>query len=403
MTRFRRHIVVDMTPLEPRGQNGGAGLVATSLVRHLGRLDPNIRLTLLTADDSHAELASLESDNIARRLVVQRGRTPALARRLVDTVLPPRARLRLKAAYRRTTNARQVSALADQLQTDLLFCPFTTPTFWQAGVPCVSIIYDLQHVTYPEFFGVEQRLNRSRHVREACERSDAVVCISKYVRQTLLSFVNLDAERAVTIPLGLLHEPVPPDFSIVERLGLTPGGFLLYPANFWPHKNHARLFDTLRQSGGHLVCTGAPNALMRELAAAAPDQLITFAGYVDEAQLAGLYQSCAALIFPSLYEGFGLPVLEAMAQGKPVLCSKTTSLPEVAGDAAIYFDPTSVSDIAVAIGSLTNEASVTELVERGRARAASFGTARELAERYLGLFERVLYSRSAAATSRPAS
>jgi glycosyltransferase involved in cell wall biosynthesis len=202
------------------------------------------------------------------------------------------------------------------------------------------------------------------------------------------------AERVVAIPHGLLHEAMPADNSVITRFGLAPGGYLLYPANFWPHKNHRRLFEALRLRPNlnvRLVCTGAPNALMQALAREAEPLGVVFAGYVSPAELAGLLQSCAGLVFPSLYEGFGMPVLEAMALGKPVLCSNVTSLPEVAGNAAIYFDPASPEQIATAIETLQHEHPlVAELVRLGRVRARAFGTARDMAGRYLALFHEVL-------------
>jgi glycosyltransferase involved in cell wall biosynthesis len=268
-------------------------------------------------------------------------------------------------------------------------------------VPCLSIVYDLQHLTYPEFFTPEQRLNRQRHIRDACARSDRVVCISDYVRTTLLAGVDVCAERVVTIPLGLLHESLGRDTAVVDKLGLNGAAFLLYPANFWPHKNHRTLFEALRRyrqthldSRLKLVCTGAPNPLMGALAREAesllPPGAVVFAGYLPEAGLASLLEACTAVIFPSLYEGFGMPVLEAMAQGKPVLCSNVTSLPEVAADAAIYFDPTDPAQIATAIDALGDAAGTAELVSRGRLRAAAMGTGRDMAGHYLALARQVM-------------
>src|SRR5439155_6539698 len=104
-----------------------------------------------------------------------------------------------------------------------------------------------------------------------------------------------------------------------------------------------------------LVCSGAPNAAMRSLQARADAILgpgtVVFPGYLSPEELQALLDQSAALIYPSLYEGFGMPVLEAMARGKPVLCSKVTSLPEVALDAATYFDPTDRNDIARGIAA----------------------------------------------------
>ena len=116
-----------------------------------------------------------------------------------------------------------------------------------------------------------------------------------------------------------------------------------------------------------------------------------FAGYVVERDLRTLLAEARALVFPSLYEGFGLPVLEAMAAGKPVLCSRVTNLPHLAGDAARYFDPNDPNDLASAIAFLEDEpAAVADLVQRGLARAAALGTSRDTARRYLEIFDEVV-------------
>ena len=134
--------------------------------------------------------------------------------------------------------------------------------------------------------------------------------------------------------------------------------------------------------------------LQAEAQALLPSRAVVFAGYVDPDELQALFEACRGLIFPSLYEGFGMPVLEAMAHEKPVLCSNVTSLPEVAGDAAIYFDPTDAREIAAAIEALADEARVAVLVSRGAERAAALGGARQMAHRYVALLEQVMAPRA---------
>lgn len=404
-----------MTPLGPGGQNGGAGLVATSLVRHLSQLAPELDLLLLTAAASHAELADLDAANV-RRLCVRRQAADAAplragVRRALN-VLPPRVRARTRQALQQVRQWRPVHQAAPMLDgpgADLLVCPFSVPYFWRPGVPLVSVVHDLQEQTYPQFFTPEQRLFREQHLRQACARSARVVCVSEYVRRTLLAHLRVPPERVVSVPLALLNEPPAADVAetgdaeVLERLGVRPETYLLYPANFWPHKNHRTLFEALRRyrarrptSALGLVCTGAPSPAMAALRAEAGPEVV-FAGYVAPAELRALLRGCRAVVVPSLYEGFGMPVLEGMAYGKPVLCSDVTSLPEVAGDAALYFDPTDPRQIAAAIGRLEDEPTlVAELVRRGHARAAHFGTGRDLAARYLAVFEDVFADASRA-------
>ena len=183
--------------------------------------------------------------------------------------------------------------------------------------------------------------------------------------------------------------------DVLKRIGLTSSRYLLYPANAWPHKNHRRLVEAfaafLRNQPASdlaLVLTGEPSAAFDELDRYAqkmiPGGRFGFAGYVSEAEFSSLLRNCRALIFPSQYEGFGLPVLESMAAGRAVLCSDTTSLPEVVGDAAILFNPSEPAEIAAGIVRLESD---------GKQRAAAFGSARDVALRYLAVFEEVLTAR----------
>ncbi len=152
----------------------------------------------------------------------------------------------------------------------------------------------------------------------------------------------------------------------------------------------------------HLVCTGAPDAAMASLRRSAANlggsDWAHFLGYLDPDALATLYASCWALVYPSLSEGFGLPLLEAMRFGRPILCSETTSCAEVAGDAALLFDPTRPDAIRAALEQLERDPALARtLAERGQQRRKRFGTPADVARRYLDLFDQTLAERS----SRP--
>jgi glycosyltransferase involved in cell wall biosynthesis len=176
------------------------------------------------------------------------------------------------------------------------------------------------------------------------------------------------------------------------------GKYLIYPANFWKHKNHEMLltaFGIARRSGLaddiRLVCTGAPGARQQWLMQAARglglQNHVLFPGYLTNSELLSLVTRSSGVIFPSLSEGFGLPVIEAMAAGVPVACSNVTSLPEVAGGAAILFDPRIPEQVAQAIVSLAHDNELTaRLIIAGDARAVRFSDARLMAEQYWELF-----------------
>jgi glycosyltransferase involved in cell wall biosynthesis len=226
--------------------------------------------------------------------------------------------------------------------------------------PAAATVHDLQHELYPQFFSRAELRYRRAVYGWTVEGSRLLIALSEHARATLLERYGLDAERVRTIPLGVDHERFRPDARAREP-------FLLYPANRWPHKNHLRLFAAFafvrrQRPDLRLVLTGTGHG-----DAPLPEG-VEARGRVSDAELADLYRSAACLVFPSLYEGFGLPPLEAMACGCPVAVARATSLPEVCGNAAEYFDPLDAEAMAAAILRAMDG----RHVERGLARAAEF-------------------------------
>jgi glycosyltransferase involved in cell wall biosynthesis len=352
-----------------------------ALLRHLSQAAPEVEFVLLTSEKNHEELAVLEAANVQRCCMTQR-RSQAHA-------------------------LLTAGGLPWDMQADLLFFPFTAPFFADPAMPAVSVVYDLQYLYYPQFFSPEASQERDTHFRHAAQQAKHLICISDYVRQTVLDHTEVQPEDITTIHIGLPRKATQlapePLIAVLERLGLRAGRFLLYPANFWPHKNHRMLLTAFKMyrarnqdSDLGLVCTGTPNADMECLRDAVArmelEGAVSFPGYVSDEVFTALLQACRALIFPSLYEGFGIPVLEAMALGKPVLCSRVTSLPEVAGDAAVYFDPRKPAEIVRAIEHIESDAELAaRLMHQGYERLATFGDASEMAQRYLQVFREVVH------------
>jgi glycosyltransferase involved in cell wall biosynthesis len=290
----------------------------------------------------------------------------------------------------------------------MLFCPFTAPTLALADprVPVVSTVCDLQHIDYPHFFTSDDRNARNRDLDEACQRADRIICISDFTRTSLLQHTALSPERATAIPIGVAPPtrtiPTGRVDAILDRLGLLPGRFLLYPANFWPHKNHLMLasaFTLYRNrhpcSDLKLVCTGALAARMEELRRFLQRtnvaEWIVLPGYLPADDLSALMNACLAVVFPSLYEGFGMPVLEAMHAAKPVLCSNRASLPEVAGDAALLFDPERPTEILASIERIDADPSLVErLATLGSRRVSALTDPDEMARVYWEVFKDVV-------------
>ena len=218
----------------------------------------------------------------------------------------------------------------------------------------------------------------------------------------MLASGAVPAERleTVSIQLGdrLPRVTLESSAPVLQSLGLEPERFLLYPANFWPHKNHEMLltaFGIYRSSHPDsdlkLVLTGAPGArrdfLMDAAARMGMNGSVVFPGYVPDADFSALMRGSMALIFPSLFEGFGIPLIEAMAAGRPLLVSNATSLPEVAGGAALLFDPRRPMEIVGAIARIAADPRLrAELGAASAHRLEAFGGPREMAARYLKIF-----------------
>ena len=242
---------------------------------------------------------------------------------------------------------------------DVVHYPLTIalPTVTQ---PSIVTLHDLQHLDLPKLFPQSERWFRAVAWHRSLQRADRVIAISEFVRRRAIELLGLEEERVRVVPLGLDHEL------------LRPGGdrepFLYYPARRWPHKNHERLFAAfaeLRRArpGLRLVLTGGGDF-------GDPPAGVEARGLVPYAEVVRLLQTASVLVFPSLYEGFGLPPLEAMACGCPVACSNAGALPEVVGDAALLFDPRDPHAIAAAVSQVLDAPD--EWVRRGLERAASY-------------------------------
>jgi glycosyltransferase involved in cell wall biosynthesis len=221
--------------------------------------------------------------------------------------------------------------------------------------PAAATILDLQHEFLPKNFARWELAYRRLVYGATARRSAAVIAISEHARQTLVERMSLAPERVRTIHLGVDLQRFSPGDAPREA-------FLLYPANRWPHKNHQTLFRALELLPElRLILTGHghPREPGRER--------VYDAGLVSPDQLVSFYRRAAAVVFPSLYEGFGQPVLEALACGCPVACSDLPALREVGGDAVEYFDPLDPESIADAVQRTIGRGG-----EDGPGRAARF-------------------------------
>ena len=237
---------------------------------------------------------------------------------------------------------------------DAIHYPFGI-AYPRTKLPAAVTVHDVLH---REPLRSPRRLVRRFTYDRSSRGAELIIVPSKFVRGRVRELLRIPEERIRVVHHGIDHDRF-------RRADERRENFVFYPAEPWPHKNHERLFEAfarLRRGRPELelVLTGTG---FRGL----PEGVRTV-GRVDWDELPSLYHRAAALVFPSLYEGFGLPPLEAMACACPVACSTAGSLPEVCGEAAVYFDPTSVDEMVPAI----ERALEGDLVAKGLERAAGF-------------------------------
>jgi len=281
---------------------------------------------------------------------------------------------------------------------DVLWSPgYTAPL--RLACPSVVSTLDMQFVHYPEDFA-RAALAATRYlVPRAARKAAAVLTLSEHSKQEIVEYCRVPAQKVYVVHLAADETAggeIPEDEqqAVLKHFGLEEP-YILTVANAWPHKNvpalvraHAMLPDACAPP---LVIVGLSGRGMTRVKAAIAEsprtRRIIITGWVKERALWALYRRAAVFAFPSLYEGFGLPVLEAMAAGVPVVSSNATSLPEVYGDAALEFDPADEAAMADAIRRvLEDEALARDLVERGRRNLARFSW-RKTAEQTLAVLE----------------
>ncbi|GAB4445295.1 MAG: hypothetical protein OHK0015_47420 [Chloroflexi bacterium OHK40] len=280
---------------------------------------------------------------------------------------------------------------------------FTTPLGFRTAIPSIYQPWDLQHIALPGFFPRRERERRELWYRGLCAQARLVVAASWAARDDLLRHYGVPAASITVIPpappVSTYAEPPPEQREAISRRLNLPAQFLLYPAQTWPHKNHLALLEAmarLRDERGLMVpvvCAGTKNdffpTIERRVRELRLEHLALFVGFMQPPEMQTLYAHCRGVIFPSLFEGWGLPVSEAFWHGRPVACANVTSLPELAGDAALLFDPRDPVAIADAAARLWLDPALgEELVARGRRRVTGYSWA-DAARRFRAHYRRL--------------
>jgi glycosyltransferase involved in cell wall biosynthesis len=329
------------------------------------------RVGMVTVATELTRALVTESSGDSFTLLCSRERPESLRDLKCDAVLAPyRHELALK--------LRWLPAVERSLDSDAILYPYwpSPPRRSKSAPPAAVFVYDLAFKVRPAEVPWQQRLYFGTILEPALRQAAVVLTISERTRIDLLDWYHVPGldEKTSVVPLGV--SPSVPAGPLPEGI---PPGFILAVGTVEPRKNYPRLLAAYRRLRGKvlappLVIAGRPGwAYGDTIEKIRSEPGVRYLGHVDEATLSALYESAAVLAFPSLYEGFGLPLLEAMAHGLPSVVSTAGALPELAGGAAVLVDPEDVMAIEVGLEeALTDKALRARLGAAGRERAREF-------------------------------
>lgn len=289
--------------------------------------------------------------------------------------------------------SRKIDALLSPGMTTPFFCP----------IPSILVIYDLQHVNQPQNFPLFHRFFLQTIIYLSAKTAKGIITISKHVKNDIIKHYRIRPEAIKVTYLGVNHDIFSPgtgqDNTGFRAKYKLPEHYLLYAAALLPHKNHERLLQAFREiiktmPDCMLVLTGAWEKGYDKIAAVVSAlglrHNVIMLGWLPFEDIVAIYRGSELFVYPTLHEGFGLPILEAMASGVPVVCSRIEPLIEVAGDAALLVEPMDPSDIAQGILSVLKNAQLRqELVGKGFERAKEF-TWKKTTEETLRFIETIL-------------
>ena len=275
---------------------------------------------------------------------------------------------------------------ASHARVDVIHAPAYTAPFW-AGVPVVLTIHDVSYETHPEWYPYRRDWLRRYFYRRSARAAARVLTVSAFSASEIMAAYGIPAARITVTPLGVHHGTFgagDPDIALDLPANVTEP-FLLHVGDLHERRNLPLVLDAVLEARRHfgaaaamsLVLAGVDRGISDGLCAMAAEagspEAVVALGPVSEERVHALYRGATALVYPSLYEGFGLPLIEAMASGTPVLASHEASMPEVLGGAGLLLDPHDVSAWRDAIIRIVNDESLrSDLRARGLARAATY-------------------------------
>jgi glycosyltransferase involved in cell wall biosynthesis len=353
------------------GKIGGAETYIRNLIEQLQHLDTPDTYSLLCSEEIITEIPLFDQRFSVKLSAYRKSSTKKFIRSLLWN----------------TIKIDILQAEPRYLNYDVVHHPFSLIRKGWERVPSVLTFLDMQHEFYPEYFSVEELRNRREDYRRSAKAATRIIAISQHAKQSLIDHYGVSEEKIDVVYLGSSQAyGTSPNTELMaavcERFSLTRP-FLYYPAATWPHKNHKNLLAALKVMierygfDGELVLTGvAANVhqdVLAEIARLGLTDRVRMLGNVDYEVLPLLYALARVMVFPSMFEGFGIPLVEAMSSGCPVACSNAASIPEVVGDAAAMFDPRSIEEMAEVVWRIWESDVVRSgLIEKGLQRARLF-------------------------------
>lgn len=334
---------VDLLRMEPRGANGGIKPLVYGLLKEMQALRwQPLRFVVLAQGGLREELGFLQSPSV---VATRDGESWNLGG---------------------ASTACSSTELKNNHPPEVLYCPFGTSEFARPDLPSVCLLVDALHRDLPSALPIEEVNFREDNFKRVAGAATWIQTLAGHGSSRLAHHYGLHPTRCFHT-YAAVHRQLDRNAAKPPRSrNLPEHPFFFYPANFWPHKNHEVLLTAYRlyrheagEDAWDLLLTGHPDQRMDSLKAMShalglADQ-VNFAGHLPDADFVAVWHHAGALVFPSLHEGFGIPLVEAFQAGLPVAAAKTSALPEVGGDACAWFDPRDPRDLAATMGKLARD------------------------------------------------
>lgn len=305
----------------------------------------------------------------------------------------------------------QIQFFIDFFNIDIMFCPLFFIAPEKCNIPSVASILDIQHEFFPEYFEKNTLKEIRKNTENTLRVADGIITISNYSKKTIIDKYNIDEDKIKVTYLDsdLCFKEIKDNIKDIKLEKNIDSDYIFYPANTWPHKNHINLlkaFKILKEKYHtklKIVFTGDSKQQKKEIENYIKDNNlqddILYLGYLKQEEMPYIYANATIMAFPSVFEGFGIPLVEAMRSGVAIACSKNGSIPEVAGDAAIYFDAYNPNDIAEKIYKLEQDKELQQiLINKGQKVATRYSWEKCVEDTYLYLKKIVSTNKSQCVT-----